>query len=133
MHGFIKEERNGAEEFEANRPALPAHFIANDNQKAVITTLIPLWFAVFMVSSASPAVRIKEYEIHKIEVGEWEGERFIASVKFSVKPDRSSFRVWWVGNEKRNWDWVRDKVLLFTVVKEKDHYRVESVNPKKEG
>jgi hypothetical protein len=115
------------EQYRSNRPVLPGKFIINDKQKAIAAALVPLWLTWFTSPDADSGIKLKDYEIHKIDVGEWKDERFLASVTFSVLPVKCSYEEWLTGNGVESGDWVRNKFLFFTIVKESDNYKVDSV------
>lgn len=115
------------EQYRNNKPVLPAHFIVDDNRKAIANSLVPLWLGWFTSRNATSGIKLKEYEIIKVDVGPWEGDRFLASVTFSVMPVKCSYEEWLTGNGQESGDWVRNKFLFFTIVKEADNYRVQSV------
>jgi hypothetical protein len=115
------------EQYRNNRPVLSNQFIVNDNQKAVADILVPLWFVWFKSPNADLGIRLKDFEIHRLEVGKWEENKFLASVTFSVKPVKCSYEEWLTGNGTEAGSWVRNKFLFFKIIKEGDNYRVDSV------
>ena len=115
------------EQYRNNRPVLSNQFIVNDNQRAIADILVPLWFAWFKSPNVDAGIRLKDFEIHRLEVGQWEENNFLASVSFSVKPVKCSYEEWLTGNGTESGAWVRKKFLFFKIIKEGDNYRVDSV------
>jgi hypothetical protein len=122
-----KDNKAAVEEYLNNKPAISNEFIIDDNREAIATLLVPLWFSLFTSRIADSGNRLKEYEINKMDVGPWRGDRFLASVRFSVKPYKCSYEEWLTGNGDESGAWVRDKFLFFTIVKQGDKYKVDSV------
>jgi hypothetical protein len=114
-------------QYNDNRPIISNQFIVGDNQKAIAKALVPLWLDRFTSRDADQGIKLKEYDVHNIDVAPWKGDRFLALVTFSVKPAKCSYEEWLTGNGEESQDWVRNKCLFFTVVKENTNYRVESV------
>src|SRR5437867_664119 len=115
------------EQYQNNRPVLSNRFIIDDNGKAIASLLVPLWLGWFASANADPGIKLKDYEIHNINVRPWKDDRFLALVTFSVKPVKCSYEEWLTGNGDESGDWVRNKSLFFTVVKDGDVYKVDSV------
>jgi len=115
------------EQYRSNRPVLPDKFIANDNQKAIATVLVPFWLTWFTSPYADPGIKLKEYEVDKIDVGQWKGDSFLALAIVSVRPMKCSYEEWLTGNGEPSGDWVRNKSLSFTIVKDGDSFKVDSV------
>ena len=113
------------EEFPGNTPILPARFIADDYQPPIVGILLTFWFHYFTHPQAIAEMRIQEYIIHQIEIGEWKDDKFVAKVTFCVKPEKTSLDTWWRNRAKRNWAWIRRK-KLFTIIKEKESYKLRS-------
>jgi len=125
VRACLEEGQTSMEEFLSNKPILPARFIADDNQRPIMGILLTLWFHYFTYQEAIEEMRIQEYVIHQIEIGEWKANKFVARVAFSVRPEKTSMDTWWKNTAKRNWGWVRRR-MLFTIVKENENYRIES-------
>jgi hypothetical protein len=123
--GCLDEGDPSMEEFPGNKPILPVRFIADDNQRPIMGILLTFWFHYFRYPEAIKEMRIQEYVIHQIEIGEWKDRKFVARVTFSVKPEKTGMDMWWKNTAKRNWNWVRRK-MLFSIIKEKGNYRVQS-------
>ena len=115
------------EQYRSNRPVLPGKFIANDNQKAIATALVPFWLTWFTSPYADAGIKLKEYEIGEIDVGQWKGDRFIAMATVSVRPMKCSYEEWLSGSGESSEDLVRNKSLSFTIVKDGDIFKVDSV------
>ena len=116
------------EQYRNNRPVLSNQFIVNDNQKAIADILVPMWFVWFKSPNADLGIRLKDFEIHRLEVGKWEeNNKFLASVTFSVKPLKCSYEEWLTGNGTESGSWVRNKFLFLKIIKEGDNYLVDSV------
>jgi len=115
------------EQYRSNRPVLPSKFIVNDNQKAIATALVPFWLTWFTSHYADARIQLKEYEVHEIDVGQWKGDRLLTLATVSVRPMKCSYEEWLTGNGEQSGDWVRNKSLSFTIVKDGDSFKVDSV------
>lgn len=115
------------EQYQSNLPVLSNQFIVDDNQKAIANTLVSLWLGWFTSRNADSGIKLKEYEVHNIDVGRWKNDRFLALVTFSVRPVKCSYEGWLTGNGDESGAWVRNKSLFFTIVKVGDNYKVDSV------
>lgn len=114
------------EQYRNNKPTLPTRFIADDNQRPIASSLVSLWFVWFTSRNADAGIKLKEYEIDKVDVGKWQDDRFLASITFSVRPVKCSHEQWLTGNGEESEDWVRNKCLVFTIVREDNAYKIES-------
>jgi len=117
----------GLEQYRSNRPVLPNKFIVKDNQKAIAQALVPFWLTWFTSPYADARIKLKEYEVHGIDVGQWKDDRFLAVATASVRPIQCSYDEWLSGNGQQSGDWVRNKSLSFTIVKDGDNYKVDRV------
>ena len=115
------------DQYRNNRPVLPGKFIINDNQKAIATVLVPFWLNWFTSPYANARIRLEEYEVQGIEVGQWNGDRFLALATVSVRPVKCSSEEWLTGKGEQSGDWVRNKPLSFTIVKDGESFKVDSV------
>jgi|GEM_PF-5656622 len=115
------------EQYKNNRPSVPDQFIADGNQKAIAKLLVPLWLAGFTSRNADARIKIKEYEVHEIDIGQWNDDQFAALATVSVRPMKRSREEWLKGSGERLGDWVRNKSLSFTIEKDGDSFKVHSV------
>jgi hypothetical protein len=115
------------EQYRSNRPALPTKFINNDNQKAIASALVNFWLTGFTTGYADGGIKLIEYEVHAIDVEQWKDDRFLATASVSVRPMRCSYDKWLTGSGEPSGDWVRNKSLSFTIVKDGDSFKVDSV------
>jgi hypothetical protein len=115
------------EQYSANRPVLPGKFIVNDNQKAIATALVPLWLTWFTSRYADAGIKLKEYDVIEIIVGQWKDDRFLAMATVSVRPTKCSYEEWLTGGGELAENWVRNKSLSFTIVKDGDGFKVDRV------
>lgn len=122
-----EDNKAAVEEYQNNKPVLSNEVIIDDNREAIASILVPLWFSLFTSRKADPGNRLKEYEINRMDVGPWKDDRFLASVRFSVKPYKCSYEEWLTGNGDESGAWVRNKFLFFAIIKAGDKYKVESV------
>jgi hypothetical protein len=125
VKGCLEDGDIDMEEFSGNKPILPDRFIADDNQRPIMGILLTFWFHYFTYPQAIEEMRIQEHIIHQIEIGEWKENKFVARVTFSVRPEKTSMDVWWKNTAKRNWAWIRRK-MLFTIIKENGNYIIQS-------
>lgn len=127
QYGCPNNNHTSLEQYRNKKPALSNQFIVDDNQKAIANILVPMWLGWFASRNADSGIRLNEYEIHKIDVGQWQDNKFLASATLSVKPVTCSYKEWLTGNGEESGDWVKNKFLYFTIIKEDDNYKVESV------
>src|SRR5712691_4011398 len=96
------------QQYRSNRPVLPSQFIVDDNQKAIAKALVPFWLTWFTSRYADARIKLKEYEVHDIDVGQWKDDRFLALATVSVRPMKCSYEEWLTGNGEPSGDWVRN-------------------------
>jgi hypothetical protein len=114
------------EQYRNNKPAIPTRFIVDNNQRPIASSLVSLWLVWFTSHHADAGIKLREYEIDRLEAGQWKDDKFLASVTFSVRPVKCSYNQWLTGNGQESQDWIRNKSLVFTIVKEDDAYKIES-------
>ncbi len=113
------------EQYRNNKPAIPTRFL-DENQRPIASSLVSLWLVWFTSRHADAGIKLREYEINKLDVGQWQDHRFPASVTFSVRTAECSHKQWLTGDGQESEDWVRNKRLVFTIVKADDAYKIES-------
>jgi hypothetical protein len=115
------------QQYRDNQPVLPGKFIINDNQKAIANVLVSFWLNWFTSPYADARIKLEEFEVQGIEVGPWNGDRFMAVATVSVRPAKCSFEDWRTGKGEHSGDWVRNKPVSFTIVRDGDSYKVANV------
>jgi hypothetical protein len=116
------------EQYRRNRPILPDKFIINGNQKAIATALVPLWLVGFTSHQADALLKLEDFEVDGVDVGQWKDDKFLASAIVSVKPMKCSYEQWLSGTGEESEGWVRNKSLSLTIMKDGDHYIVDRVD-----
>ena len=57
------------EQYRNNKPAIPTRFL-DDNQRPIASSLVSLWLVWFTSRHADAGIKLREYEINKLDVGQ---------------------------------------------------------------
>ena len=127
---FAANERN-----EKYTPTISVDAVSKGNPQEVAGNLVNQWLSHFK-SRINIQNRLDAYEIHDIRLREAQGDEFVVTASFSVKPT-SNCSDWLMGIFCSDWiagngtleenGWIRHKFLFFKVIKEGNWYKLQVI------
>jgi hypothetical protein len=114
---------------EAYRPTLSAEEIVNMPPEIVARTLMDRYLNHYIARAVPRSLRLKEYEIHDVDIDTTRADGLMAMVSYSVRPVWTLIgdSRWIAGNGVYERGWVRTKFAFVTIVAHEGGYRLEGM------